>query len=165
MVICVVVIVCQVHVFCKVWAVRVAKLYTDRPRLSGIMARAGANTGFSMMTSSNGNIFRITAPLCGEFTGHRWISHHKGQWRGVLMFSLNCAWTNGWVNNRDAGDLRHHCVPYNITLMRVPVICVKRRVWLLHAIEYNHWPMGASPGVRVPASSIISVYSHRKRNA
>ena len=26
-----------------------------------------------MMTSSNGNIFCITGPLCGEFTGHRWI--------------------------------------------------------------------------------------------
>ena len=25
-----------------------------------------------MMTSSNGNIFRVTGPLCGEFTGHRW---------------------------------------------------------------------------------------------
>ena len=25
----------------------------------------------SMMTSSNGNIFRVTGPLCGEFTGHR----------------------------------------------------------------------------------------------
>ena len=27
----------------------------------------------STMTSSNGNIFRVTGPLCGEFTGHRWI--------------------------------------------------------------------------------------------
>ena len=27
----------------------------------------------NMMTSSNGNIFRVTDPLCGEFTGHRWI--------------------------------------------------------------------------------------------
>ena len=26
-----------------------------------------------MMTSSNGNIFRITGPLWGESTGHRWI--------------------------------------------------------------------------------------------
>ena len=26
-----------------------------------------------MMTSSNGNIFRFTGPLCGEFTGHRGI--------------------------------------------------------------------------------------------
>ena len=25
---------------------------------------------------------------------------HKGQWRGVLVFSLICVWTNGWVNNR-----------------------------------------------------------------
>ena len=32
-------------------------------------------------------------------------SPHKGQWRGALMFSLICAWTNGWVNNRNAGDL------------------------------------------------------------
>ena len=27
----------------------------------------------SMMTSSNGKIFRVTGPLCGEFTGLRWI--------------------------------------------------------------------------------------------
>ena len=30
-----------------------------------------------MMTSSNGNIFRVTGPLCGEFTGDRWILHTK----------------------------------------------------------------------------------------
>ena len=27
----------------------------------------------TMMTSSNWNIFRVTGPLWGEFTGHRWI--------------------------------------------------------------------------------------------
>ena len=27
----------------------------------------------AMMTSSNGNIFRVTGHLCGKFTGHRWI--------------------------------------------------------------------------------------------
>ena len=32
----------------------------------------------------------------------------KGQWRGALMFSLICAWTNGWVNNRDTSYLRRH---------------------------------------------------------
>ena len=26
-----------------------------------------------MLTSPNGNIFRVTGHLCGEFTGHRWI--------------------------------------------------------------------------------------------
>ena len=35
-------------------------------------------------------------------------SPHKGQWRGALMFSLICAWINGWVNHREAGDLRRH---------------------------------------------------------
>ena len=33
-------------------------------------------------------------------------SPHKGQWCGVLMFSLICAWINSWVNNHEAGDLR-----------------------------------------------------------
>ena len=30
-----------------------------------------------MMTSSNGNIFRVTGHLCGEFTGPRWIPRIK----------------------------------------------------------------------------------------
>ena len=30
-----------------------------------------------MMTSSNGNIFRVTGIMCGEFAGHRWIPHTK----------------------------------------------------------------------------------------
>ena len=29
--------------------------------------------GTLIMTSSSGNIFRVTGPLCGEYTGHRWI--------------------------------------------------------------------------------------------
>ena len=28
----------------------------------------------NMMTSWNGNIFRVTGPLCEEFTGYQWIS-------------------------------------------------------------------------------------------
>ena len=31
-----------------------------------------------MMTSSNGNIFRVAECLCGEFTGHHWIPLTKG---------------------------------------------------------------------------------------
>ena len=30
------------------------------------------------------------------------------------MFSLIYAWTNGWVNNRDASDLRHHRTQYDV---------------------------------------------------
>ena len=72
-----------------------------------------------MMTSSNGNILRVTGPLCGEFTGPRWIPPHKGQWRGALMFSLICTRINGWVNNGDAGDLRRHRAHYDVTVTYV----------------------------------------------
>ena len=33
------------------------------------------------------------------------------------MFSLICAWTNDWANNRDAGDLRRHRAHYDVTVM------------------------------------------------
>ena len=39
-----------------------------------------------MMTSSNGNIFRFTGHLCGEFTGHRWIPHTKASDAELLCF-------------------------------------------------------------------------------
>ena len=44
-------------------------------------------------------------------------STHKGQWRGALMFSLICVWINGWVNNRETGDLRRHRGHYDVIVM------------------------------------------------
>ena len=44
-------------------------------------------------------------------------SPHKGQWREALMFSLNCVWINGWVNNREAGDLRRYRAHYDVIAM------------------------------------------------
>ena len=43
-------------------------------------------------------------------------STHKGQWRGALTFSLICAWINGWIDNRRAGDLRRHHAHYDVTV-------------------------------------------------
>ena len=57
--------------------------------------------------SSNGNIFRVTGPLWGDHQS-RVDSPNKDQWRWALMFSLTCSWTNGWANNRDAGDFRRN---------------------------------------------------------
>ena len=50
-------------------------------------------------------------------------SPHKGQWRGTLMFSLISVWTIGWVNNRDAGDLRRHPAHYDVTVMFMSRYC------------------------------------------
>ena len=41
------------------------------------------------------NIFRVTGHLCGEFTGPRVNSPHKGQCRETLIFTLICAQING----------------------------------------------------------------------
>ena len=71
-----------------------------------------------MMTSSNGKFFRLTGLLCVKFIGHRWFPLIKGQGQGPLIFSLICAWTNGWANNRDAGDLRHHRAHYHVTVQQ-----------------------------------------------
>ena len=30
----------------------------------------------NMITSTNGNILRVTGPFCGEFTGHRLSCHY-----------------------------------------------------------------------------------------
>ena len=44
-------------------------------------------------------------------------SPHKGQWRGALMFTLICTRINGWVNNREAGDLRRYRPHYDVIVM------------------------------------------------
>ena len=44
-------------------------------------------------------------------------SPQKGQWRWCLMFSLICACINGWVNNREAGDLRRHHAHHDVIVM------------------------------------------------
>ena len=50
-------------------------------------------------------------------------SPHKGPWHRALMFSMICAWINGWVNIGEAGDLRHHCTHYDVTVVLCFVLC------------------------------------------
>ena len=50
-------------------------------------------------------------PCYWDFAGNSLVAGEfppKGQWRGALMSSLVCAWTNGWVNNRNYDDMRRH---------------------------------------------------------
>ena len=70
-----------------------------------------------MMTSLNRNIFRVTGHLCGEFTGDRWIPRTKASDSELWCFLRSAPWINGWVNNREAGDLRRHCTHYDVILM------------------------------------------------
>ena len=79
-----------------------------------------ADLGFAM--SSHDDVIKCTHfPRYWPFVRgiHRSSvnSTHKGQWRGALMFSLICVWINGWVNNREAGDLGWYRVHYDISVM------------------------------------------------
>ena len=86
----------------------------------------GENTGYkswreiniwsNMMTSPiDGNIFRATVRGIDRSPVH---SPHKGQWREALLFSLICAWINGWVNNGETSDLRPHRAHYDASVIK-----------------------------------------------
>ena len=75
-------------------------------------------------------------------------SQHKGQWRGALMFSLICFWMNGWVNNREAVDLRRYRDHHDIIVMIEMISCpslgnshkrsAKRRPPISSQIEFGY---------------------------
>ena len=52
-----------------------------------------------MMTSWNGNIFRVTGHLCGELTGPRWIPTQSPVMRNFDVF-FDCARINCWKNKK-----------------------------------------------------------------
>ena len=68
-----------------------------------------------MMTSSNGNIFRVTGPLCGEFTGHRQFFAQRPVTRSFDVFydlRLNKRLSKqrwGWWFETPSCPLWRHC--------------------------------------------------------
>ena len=84
-----------------------------------IMSKCLANyVKYNMMLSSNGNIFRVTGPLLGEFSGHRWIPLKKPVTRNFDVFfdlrqnkRLSKPSTRWW--------LRRHRTHYGVTVMIV----------------------------------------------
>ena len=51
------------------------------------------------------------SPVTDEFPAQRPVTRNFD-----IFFSI-CAWINGWLNNRGAGDLRHHRARYDVTVM------------------------------------------------
>ena len=106
------------------------------------------------MTSSNGKFSALLAH-CAGYSPVPVNSPHKGQWRGALMFSLICVWINGWVNNREAGDLRHHRAHYDVivmytqplTMQRVVVVIVDDVLWNIGYPSETHLKSWSAPTV------------------
>ena len=67
-----------------------------------------------IMTSTNGNIFRVTGLLGGEFTGHRWIPRTKAMTRSFDIFfdlhmnrQLSKQWKRWWFETLPRSLWRH----------------------------------------------------------
>ena len=65
-----------------------------------------------MMTSSNETIFRVTGPLCGEFTGPWWIPRTKASDADVffdlrLNKRLSKQWRGWWFETLSRPIWRH----------------------------------------------------------
>ena len=89
-----------------------------------------------MMTSSNGNIFRVTCPLWGATTGHRWIPSQRQVTRSFDCFLWCAPEQNDWANIPDAGDLTRHGTHCDVTLMTCQVFST---VKLYSLIFFNIW--------------------------
>ena len=67
---------------------------------------------------------------------------HKGQWHGALMFSLICVWIIGWVNNREAGDLRRYHAHYDVILMLCILQYEFRSLYQRHRMNITNTGVG-----------------------
>ena len=73
------------------------------------------------MTSSNGTIFRVTGPLCGEFTGPCEFPAQRPVKRSFDVF-FDLRLNKQLVNNREAGDLRRHHAHYDDIVMVMTLV-------------------------------------------
>ena len=95
----------------------------------------------AMMTSSNGNIFRVTGPLCGEFTGPGEFPTQRPVTRSFDVFfhlSLNKRLSKqpwGWWFETPAWSLWRHRNGIVITILRSPLSIARHLPALCHALK------------------------------
>ena len=73
-----------------------------------------------MMTSSNGNIFHVTGPLCGEFTGRLWIPRTKASFDVFFDLRLNKRLSKqswGWWFETPSYSSWRHCNALKLPVM------------------------------------------------
>ena len=77
-------------------------------------------TFFELLALCAGN-----SPVTGEFPLQRPVTQS-------FDISLICAWTNSWVNNLEAGDMRCHHTHYDVIVMFYQSPSLRRSVCLGH---------------------------------
>ena len=99
------------------------------------------NCRYDFMTSSNGNIFRVTGTLCGEFTGHRWIPLTKASDAELwYLFDMSNnplskqSW--GWWFGTPSHSLWRHCNYYSLDQLSKCCYDMNQH-WLIWNIIYS----------------------------
>ena len=97
-----------------------------------------------MITSSNVNIFRVTGPLCGEFTGRRWIPWTKASDGKLWCFYdlrlnkwLSKQWW-GWWYGIPSHPLWRHCdgIEIQCAYFMGYTVCIFSDIYHVHILWY-----------------------------
>ena len=100
------------------------------------MCNLGLIKNVNMMTSSNGNIFRVTGPLYGEFTGPGEFPTQRPVTRSFdVFFDLRL---NKRLSNREAGDLRCYRGHYDVIVMNHTCSWYVLSILPYHCVR-GHW--------------------------
>ena len=139
-------------------------------------AHFGVHIHFQCMVPSDNIFFTITesfssSPLTLSFSPYSWWRHQMEAFSALLAlcagysqvtgefpsqrpvtrsFDISLIWTNGWANNRNAGDLRRHRAYYDVILMyylrfqkmdksRYEYICVYLYLYICRYISTHIW--------------------------
>ena len=118
----------------------------------------------NMMTSSNGTFSRVTGPLCGEFTGHRWIPRTKTSDAELWCFLGAAPWIYDWLKQSRGWWSGMPSRSYDVIVMKLWGAYKWSFVFqghlstfkLTRAIELAVWPR--FHGIRM----IITVWFHKE---
>ena len=116
---------------------------------------------YSMMTSSNGNIFPVTGHLCGEFTGPRWFLRTKASDAEFDVFfdlRLNERWSKqswGWWFETLLCPLWRHRNANNVRICT----CILLFNWVGTSNQFSHHVMGIK-SLMPPSNSQASGMLH-----
>ena len=118
----------------------------------------------NMMTSSNGTFSRVTGPLCGEFTGHRWIPRTKTSDAELWCFLGAAPWiydwlkqSRGWWSGMPSRSLWRHC---NEALRGIEVKFCFSRTFVQFQAHTGHRISSLTPISWYP-DDYYSLISHR----
>ena len=105
-----------------------------------------------MMTSSNGNIFRVTGHLWEEFTGPGEFPAQRPVKRSFDV-SLICVWISVWVKNSEAVENRHSdfltCVFRLYGVIEIVMAFSMRSLRLVWLLVWGHWDWFGSSVINI----------------